>query len=218
MMLKCDCLSASCNCVNVCLASGYTIAGTEYSGECFCDNDFQAGGAPVSDGRCSMTCNGNDGEICGGPNGLSILQFNGWYDQGCYTDNVGGRTLRYGKAVTGGAQNMTVENCVTSCKKAGYTIAGVEYAGECFCDNTVSNGGGPAPDGSTGCNMQCNGNQDQTCGGPNRLNVYAFNSTGLPTATKTSTTAPLTTATSAGNGGNGTTTNTPTQTTPTADT
>ncbi|KAF7193724.1 WSC domain-containing protein [Pseudocercospora fuligena] len=201
------------NCINVCLSQGYTIAGTEYSGECFCDNDFQGNSGPVTDGRCNMNCYGNDAEICGGPNGLSAYQFNGWYDQGCYTDSVNARTLRYGQAVPGGSQNMTVENCVASCKKAGYTIAGVEYSGECFCDNTVSNGGGPAPDGSAQCNMQCFGNQDETCGGPNRLNVYAFNSKGLPTATRTSSTASAT-ATASSAGGD-TTTDTPTQTTPT---
>ncbi|EME81961.1 uncharacterized protein MYCFIDRAFT_165158 [Pseudocercospora fijiensis CIRAD86] len=147
--------------------------------------------------------------VCGA-GGYTLAGFNGWYDQGCYTDSVNARTLRYGQAVPGGPQNMTVENCVASCKKAGYTIAGVEYSGECFCDNTVSNGGGPAPDGSAQCNMQCSGNQDETCGGPNRLNVYAFNSKGLPTATRTSTTASATATTSSGGD------DTPTQTTPTA--
>lgn len=72
-----------------------------------------------------MACNGNQGDICGGPNGLSIFQFNGWYSQGCYTDAVGGRTLRYGQPVPGGGQNMTVESCMAACRSAKFTVAGV---------------------------------------------------------------------------------------------
>ena len=100
---------------------------TTYS---FCDNKFQNNAGPATDGRCSMACNGNDNDICGGPNGLSVLQFNGWYYQSCFTDSVNGRTLRYGQPVPGGANNMTVENCAAACSKAGYKILGVEYSGE----------------------------------------------------------------------------------------
>lgn len=37
------------------------------------------------------------------------------------------------------------------------------------CGDSVANGGKPAQDG---CTMQCNGNNSEYCGGPNRLNVY----------------------------------------------
>ncbi|KAI5360847.1 putative carbohydrate-binding WSC, glyoxal oxidase, galactose oxidase/kelch, beta-propeller [Septoria linicola] len=211
------------NCVQACQKAGYTIAGTEYSGECFCDNDFVGSdNSPATDGRCNMPCFGNDGEICGGPNGLSVLQFNGWYSQGCYTDNVGGRSLRYGQAVAGGGNNMSVEACTSACKKAGYKLAGVEYAAECFCDNTLQNGAGPASDGDAQCNMQCSGNNDQTCGGPNRLNLYSFDSKNLPTTTRTSTTATATSASQPAGSATGSTTGTATsatsstQTTPSA--
>lgn len=107
--------------------------------------------APVSDGRCNMQCKGNAKEICGGTNGmigshhcltmemltgfsfsgLSVYQFNGWYPQGCWSDNVNGqRALTYGAQVIGGANNMTNENCESACLAAGYSIAGTEYAGE----------------------------------------------------------------------------------------
>jgi hypothetical protein len=55
----------------------------------------------------------------------------GWYDLGCYTDSVGARTLRYGLQVSGGDNNMTVENCQAACLAAKYSFAGVEYAGQC---------------------------------------------------------------------------------------
>lgn len=42
------------------------------------------------------------------------------------------------------------------------------------CGNALQNGGGPAPDGSVQCNMNCNGNAAQICGGPNRLSLYRY--------------------------------------------
>lgn len=46
------------------------------------------------------------------------------------------------------------------------------------CGNAIVNGGSPAPDGSAGCNMACNGNSAEICGGPNRLDVYQYSSSG----------------------------------------
>jgi hypothetical protein len=40
----------------------------------------------------------------------------------------GGRTLPNGVAVTGA---LTVDLCTSACQAQGYTLAGVEYAGEC---------------------------------------------------------------------------------------
>jgi hypothetical protein len=94
---------------------------------------------------------------------------------------------------------MTVELCQAACKAAGFTLAGVEYSAECCkyrihisatyadfidCDNTWKNGGGPAPDGNAQCNMPCNGNAAETCGGANRLNAYTY-TTGAPPSTTT---------------------------------
>jgi hypothetical protein len=55
----------------------------------------------------------------------------GWTFLGCYTDNVFGRALPNGEAVTGGTNAMTNELCQSACQAAGFTIAGTEYAGEC---------------------------------------------------------------------------------------
>jgi hypothetical protein len=122
----------------------------------------------------------------------------GWSFLGCYTDSVAARTLTVGMAVPGGAAAMTVELCLSACQTAGYVLAGLEYAQECYCGNTLANGGGPAPDGNSLCNMACNGNTAETCGGPNRLDIYYSNSsTALPgtstlSSSVTTTTAPST--------------------------
>jgi hypothetical protein len=55
------------------------------------------------------------------------------------------------------------------------------------CGNAVVNGGGPAPDGNAGCTMACKGNSAETCGGPNRLDVYQYSSSGSGGGTPTGT-------------------------------
>ncbi|KAL2065736.1 hypothetical protein VTL71DRAFT_3406 [Oculimacula yallundae] len=336
-------------CEKSCKTAGFTLAGVEYGGECFCDNSIQNYGAPASDG-CTMACHGNAQQMCGGGNRMNVYQFItfvasssssqgsssstlsslssssssvsslssipatsqsssssssssslpisgtsttsvvsaqtgtstgptsstsstsiqsasmtstssssgtsvssaislsssstilssssstsssvssslsssstsessttsltssstsssvsasvsptkavGWYSAGCYVDGVGSRTLRYGMQVPGGGGSMTVEACNSVCQTSKYTIAGVEYGGECFCDNSYQNGGGPAPDGNTGCNMACNGNATEMCGGPNRLNVYTYYS-GPPSTMTSSTTNAASTSTQA---------------------
>jgi hypothetical protein len=117
-----------------------------------------------------------------------VLVLNGF--EGCYTDVVQNRTLAIGMAVPGGAANMTVENCQNACHAAKYTLAGVEYSAECYCDNQLEHGGGPAPDGNAQCDMTCNGNPSEICGGPNRLNMYSY--AGGPTSSATTTTTPTT--------------------------
>jgi len=113
---------------------------------------------------------------------------------GCYTDNVGARTLSVAQYVPGA---MTVEGCTSACTAGGYALSGLEYGGECYCDSQLRNGGGPASDGNAQCNMPCNGNVAQTCGGPNRLNMYTSGATptGTVSTTPTATASALSTHT-----------------------
>ncbi|KAL8989440.1 MAG: hypothetical protein Q9177_001676 [Variospora cf. flavescens] len=55
----------------------YLYMGVEYSTECYCGNTIGTGSAPVTDGRCSMTCGGAPSTICGGPSGLSFYKNTG---------------------------------------------------------------------------------------------------------------------------------------------
>jgi hypothetical protein len=87
---------------------------------------------------------------------------------------------------------MTVAGCTSACQTAGYILAGCEYGGECWCDNTFTNGGTIAPttpDGLSGCSSLCNGNLSEYCGGASRLNVYNFNKT-IATITSSATASP----------------------------
>jgi len=53
-------------CVSGCETAGYLLAGAEYAGECYCDNAFINGGPASDQTICSMKCNGNSTEYCGG--------------------------------------------------------------------------------------------------------------------------------------------------------
>jgi WSC domain len=61
------------SCVQACAAAGYTIAGAEFSVQCFCSNVIYNGGAlAANQADCSMACGGNSAEICGAGGRLSL--------------------------------------------------------------------------------------------------------------------------------------------------
>jgi hypothetical protein len=120
-----------------------------------------------------------------------------WYPLGCYTDSVAARSLPIRTDVLGGWQAMTNELCQTACQAAGYTYAGTEYSGECYCANEILNGGGPAPDGNALCNMTCYGNSTEICGGPNRLSLFVFGGPSFTSASSATATTNYATATPA---------------------
>ncbi|KID80411.1 uncharacterized protein G6M90_00g009650 [Metarhizium brunneum] len=62
------------DCVDGCKAVNYIYAGVEYGGECWCGNEFTAGAVPAPDKDCSMTCNDNSTEYCGGPSRLNVYK------------------------------------------------------------------------------------------------------------------------------------------------
>ncbi|KAI8212667.1 WSC domain-containing protein [Colletotrichum sp. SAR 10_66] len=177
-----DSLMSVLQCTTACKAAGFSYAGVEYSSECYCDNQILSTAASGQTG-CNMLCLGNSTEYCGGGNFINVYKSSaapktastvpaGWTGQGCLKDNVLGRALGVGMAVAGGPASMTVESCVAACSAAGFQIAGVEYSQECWCDNQIQNGGVLALP-TDGCNMLCRGNTYETCGGSNRLNIYA---------------------------------------------
>jgi hypothetical protein len=63
-------------CVDHCVSKGFTLAATEYSTECYCDNTIMGGRAPVPGimGDCMMPCGGNSKEYCGGASQISIYK------------------------------------------------------------------------------------------------------------------------------------------------
>ncbi|KAF5348257.1 hypothetical protein D9756_010540 [Leucocoprinus leucothites] len=185
------------SCIQFCGSKGYIYAGTEYGAECYCDNSIKHGGAKVAATECNMACTGNSLELCGSGGRLNVFFSGGaapapraapappaapskignWVSLGCWTDAVNGapRSLSVGMGVNG---PMTDELCTAACFQNGYPLAGTEFAGECYCGTALNAAATKANDAD--CNMVCNGNSSETCGGPNRLNVYNYTGTDLP--------------------------------------
>jgi hypothetical protein len=87
---------------------------------------------------------------------------------GCYSEGVGGRALEYQQNLD--SDTITVEECLFACKDNGFAFAGVEYASQCFCSVVLGNGSVPLA--ASQCQMACNGNTNETCGGSSTLDLY----------------------------------------------
>ncbi|KAL2168473.1 hypothetical protein VTG60DRAFT_7209 [Thermothelomyces hinnuleus] len=184
-------------CLSYCASKGFPYAGTEYSVECFCGTTLASASEKVADSECNMPCSGAPSEPCGAGSRLSLFHssavtgpaanpgVNEFTYLGCYAEGKTGRALTHNPGLPGA--DMTVAKCTAACRAANYILAGVEYGGECYCGNTIANGGAPA---DSGCSMVCNGNSTEFCGGPDRLNVYNYKNQYEPTATSSSTPTP----------------------------
>ncbi|OIW33464.1 WSC-domain-containing protein [Coniochaeta ligniaria NRRL 30616] len=166
-------------CMAECKSNGFRYAGLEYYGDCYCGSAVN--GPSVDESQCTYRCTGNQSEVCGGSNIISIYQDTtftpidettvaDYAPLGCYFDNADdGRALSYPQDSVYGA-NLTTEVCLAQCKEGGYPFAGTEYGGECWCGQVLGNNTYQVPDSD--CNMPCQGNSTETCGGPSRLTLY----------------------------------------------
>lgn len=145
------------SCIATCAGLGYTIAGMEFSVQCFCDNFLYNGAAlAANQGDCNMACGGNAAETCGAGNRLSVysvgkpkvyqppaVQTTGlpanWVYKGCLQDNTPSAqdatqiisTFPY--QVWNNATGNDAVACITQCQQFGFNAAGVEYGSECYC-------------------------------------------------------------------------------------
>ena len=94
----------------------------------------------------------------------------GWEYLGCGVDVYGNPAL--GGDPLEDSPTMTVQNCITLCGSKGFSIAGLEYASQCFCGNTLPARASPTPGFIGGCNMPCAGNSNELCGAGSRLSLY----------------------------------------------
>lgn len=91
---------------------------------------------------------------------------------GCWSDASSTRALSY-TAYTG-QSNATVETCTAACVAAGYTVAGMEYGNECYCDNGLPSSSQLV--GDAVCSMDCAGNSLESCGKSFRLSIWSTSS------------------------------------------
>jgi len=177
-------------CRSFCAA--YTYFGIEYARECYCGNSFGPGSvaAPASD--CSFTCSGNPFQYCGAGNRLSVYAKDGsveppassttseapeptatglpegWANYGCWIDGAQGRILSH-QAPDSQQNSQTV--CANYCNTRGYSISGTQYGVQCFCGNSIVNGG--VETANSQCSVNCPGNPAQKCGAGDRMTVVS---------------------------------------------
>lgn len=165
----------------------------------YCGNSFTAGSVPTAAGDCSFNCPGNALEKCGAGNRLSVWSFGaipssssvtqtsatgsttvtstssistaiptGWEYRGCYVEGTSGRILTHQSPDMVAPNGLTLQKCIAYC--TGYTIVGLEFGQQCFCDNAIHNGGTLAASDSD-CSVPCAGDSTRKCGGGNRVRL-----------------------------------------------
>ncbi|XP_072037180.1 uncharacterized protein [Amphiura filiformis] len=106
----------------------------------------------------SQCFDGNDaGVICTVPGYL-----------GCYVDEDD-RVLSDTRMNDG---DMTIRKCIDFCQTRTMRYAGVQYSTECFCGVEGSNYDRLGRKDDSECDMTCEGNSDEICGGTWRMSIY----------------------------------------------
>ncbi|MCJ1341011.1 hypothetical protein MMC09_006307 [Bachmanniomyces sp. S44760] len=93
----------------------------------------------------------------------------GWTSTGCYLDALNPRSLQ-GHEFAWWGQAMTSSGCAKYCDGEGFSMAGTENAGQCFCGNELV---GSSKEADGDCNLPCVGDAGEICGGPARLSVFS---------------------------------------------
>ncbi|KAH8984568.1 WSC domain-containing protein [Lactarius hatsudake] len=183
-------------------SESYRFMGLTDGSHCSCDNFFEYIFQRAGSQACSSSpCSGDPSEVnCGGPSAASTYQKTDstfviptpvpsvglWTSKGCYSDSPSSRALH----ARVDAGDTTVESCIAACQAQEHTLAGVEFGQECWCGEEIDNGQTfvgndngirhgnfrPFPDNAY-CNMPCQGDPTELCGGAGRINVYNFTGT-----------------------------------------
>ncbi|MCJ1306720.1 hypothetical protein MMC25_000363 [Agyrium rufum] len=109
----------------------------------------------------------------GSTSSSSVTLPSGWTARGCYSDNLSPRSLT-GITFAWWGEAMTSSGCVKYCAGKGYSMAGTEFGGQCFCGNELSKSSAIA---STKCNVPCNGAKGEICGGAAALSMFTKSTT-----------------------------------------
>jgi WSC domain len=64
---------SSSKCVAYCDKQGFSFAGTENGGQCFCSKALREDAEMKDESECSTPCKGTKGEVCGGRARLSVF-------------------------------------------------------------------------------------------------------------------------------------------------
>ena len=153
-------------CLNICKSRKFPFSGVQWQIECYCGNMPSSGFKWAWPEKCNDPCAGDSTQMCGGSMAMNVYKTPSEDPKGaCVYDNPAQRVLD-GLSIIG-AKNMSIETCKQFC--FGYKFYGVQGGDQCHCGDFDKNF---LPSPELECNMPCNGNSDQFCGGSWRLNVF----------------------------------------------
>lgn len=101
------------------------------------------------------------------PSSNSTGAVGGFKFAGCFKDSQDRALSGEIRANLGAISN---ERCVSHCKSAGFALAGTEYGGQCYCGNELV---GSEKLEDSACDMVCEGDASDKCGGSWALSVYS---------------------------------------------
>ncbi|KAK6605961.1 WSC domain-containing protein [Botrytis cinerea] len=108
------------------------------------------------------------------PTGSSVSSstpaaISGYSYAGCYADQESNRALSGVTFADVGVGAVSSTACVAYCEGKGYSVAGTEYGGQCFCGQNLPSQTLNASE----CAMACEGDANEICGGSLALSVYS---------------------------------------------
>jgi len=121
-------------------------------------------GGTTGTGGCSTSSSSTSAD-----NNPGIVDYPGWSYFGCYSDDSSARVLNGITLAWLGHPGATTSECIEYCSSKGYSMAGTEWASQCFCGNELD---GSCQISEDECNMKCNDDESQICGGSLALSVY----------------------------------------------
>ncbi|KUJ17722.1 FAD/NAD(P)-binding domain-containing protein [Mollisia scopiformis] len=116
----------------------------------------------ISQSQSSVSSSSSTSTFLASPTSTS----NPWIYVGCANDTSATRAL---PNIFTWSPNMTIPLCLLTCQNANYPLAGLEFGDQCMCSLTLSHNSSLGYDG---CDMPCVGNDNQTCGGVNRVGIW----------------------------------------------
>ncbi|KAJ6589404.1 copper radical oxidase [Mycena capillaripes] len=178
------------SCVATCDAQNFTIAGGEFSTQCFCGDELIEGAVKVPDSQCNQACGGNTTQACGAGGRLSIYATTqnitvlpvptpqntslpgSWEYQGCLLEGNNVDIFPWEIMME---TNNSATACLSQCAAFGYTAGGMEFGSRCYCgdESDVIKSGFTIGDES-GCSIPCTGDPVHLCGGVFRIQYYLW--------------------------------------------
>ncbi|XP_071946552.1 sialate:O-sulfotransferase 2-like [Antedon mediterranea] len=185
-------------CVKQCSNKRFRYAGLEYRSECYCGNEVF--NAKTDEASCDLKCSGDESQVCGGPNAVSIYEIMASERQPqrkqfsrdnsksgyksltqspgladdfmiCMVRPVEETFLRNGQMFED--SGMTIQKCKDYCYRKELPIAALARGNECHCGHLTEKVN--LRDGKVEtrlCDTACPGKSDQFCGGQDKISIY----------------------------------------------